>query len=104
MKRVTSLARGGVPIALAAALLGACSAPAAPPPAKEPARPPAASAPPTSVPAAPAAPTAPAKPALPTAPVSLKVGTLAVGSWAGVFIADERGYFKELGLNVERRS
>src|SRR5262249_20638815 len=60
--------------------------------------------------AAPAAPapagsnaSAPAgKPELPTTPVvQLKVGALPLTAWAPHYIAQERGYFKEVGLDVE---
>jgi NitT/TauT family transport system substrate-binding protein len=98
---------GSLVLTLGVAALVACSAPAAPAPAKPAASAPAPSAPaasapapPASAPAAPAA-AAPARPALPTTPATIKTGVLAVSSWAGMFIAQERGYFQELGLNVE---
>src|SRR5690349_21426401 len=93
------------------ALLAAC-APAAPAPASTP---PAATSAPAAAPtggavaapttgAAASAPTAGAadKPALATTPaVDLKVGVIPQASYAPFFIAQGRGYFKELGLNVE---
>src|SRR4051794_26228910 len=46
--------------------------------------------------------TAPAQPSLVTAPsVDLKVGVILQASYAPFFIAQERGYFTEMGLNVE---
>jgi NitT/TauT family transport system substrate-binding protein len=89
----------------------ACKTASAPPP------PPAA----TAAPPAPAAPTVPAAtaavaaaaptaanaspappPALPTSPrVALKVGTVPFATNAPFFIAQERGYFNEVGLDVE---
>jgi NitT/TauT family transport system substrate-binding protein len=80
-------------------LAAACGPSAAPAPAR-PAAPakPAASAPA----AAPAAAASPARPALATAPrVTVKVGYLPVASWAPLFLAQERGYFEEVGLEVE---
>src|SRR5215210_7276281 len=42
------------------------------------------------------------KPELPITPlVDLKVGVLPVASFGPFYIAQERGYFKEVGLNVE---
>src|SRR5690349_17412835 len=56
----------------------------------------AASAPPSTAPAA------GARPALATAPVvDLKVNALPIAAWAPYYIAQERGYFREVGLNVE---
>ncbi|HZR97976.1 MAG TPA: ABC transporter substrate-binding protein [Chloroflexota bacterium] len=106
MRSVGRGARLGGWLALAAAALVACSAPAAPTPAQPAASAPTASVPTTSAPAASgpaaAAPAATsARPAVPTTPVTLKAGVLAIGSWSGMFIAQERGYFQELGLNVE---
>jgi NitT/TauT family transport system substrate-binding protein len=41
------------------------------------------------------------RPPLPTTPATLHVGAQATNSWAGIYIAQERGYFGEVGLNVE---
>jgi NitT/TauT family transport system substrate-binding protein len=78
--------------------LGAGCRPAASAPAETAARP-----------VAPAAPSPPApetgavsKPELPTAPVvDLSVGSVGISSWGPFFIAFHRGYFKEVGLNVD---
>jgi NitT/TauT family transport system substrate-binding protein len=92
------------PLLLALALLLASAAcTAAAPPAAKPASAPAAA------PAAPAAPpaaaqpgtTAAQRPTVPTSPATLKVGVLPIIAYAPVFLADERGYFRELGLTVE---
>jgi len=49
-----------------------------------------------------AAPVEAPRPALTTAPkVQLKVGVLPLSSFAGHYIAQERGYFQEVGLDVE---
>src|SRR5579885_1026767 len=76
----------------------ACAPGAAPAPA-QPAAPPAAPA--AAMPTA--APTASTgRPALPTTPLgTLQVGVLPVASWGPLFIARERGYLKEVGLEVE---
>src|SRR5579884_359702 len=82
-------------------LLGACAPAAAP--AAAPAGPakPAAPVAPATAPAATGAGT-PARPELVTTPaVDLKVGVLPLASFAPYYIAQERGYFKEVGLNVE---
>jgi NitT/TauT family transport system substrate-binding protein len=51
---------------------------------------------------APAATSAPSQPELPTAPaVALKVGTVPFATNAPFFIAQARGYFAEVGLDVE---
>src|SRR5215211_692197 len=42
-----------------------------------------------------------ARPSVPTTPATLKVGTLALTAWAPILIAEDRGYFKELGLTIE---
>src|SRR5205814_6377945 len=61
--------------------------------------------PPPNPPAAPeaaASPAAASRPALVSSPaVYLKVGVIPQASYAPFFIAQARGYFKELGLNVE---
>src|SRR5262245_46230422 len=64
---------------------------------------------PTAQPAAPAPQAPPAvtagqptgRPTIPDTPATLKVGTLALTHFAPIFIAQERGYFQELGLRVE---
>jgi NitT/TauT family transport system substrate-binding protein len=96
---------------VAIGLAGACApAPAARPAAPSPPAPPTASAPAASAPASAAASSAAAaapasKPALATAPLlTLKVGTLPVTSWAPLFVGQERGYFKELGIDLDLSS
>lgn len=103
-----------VALALAAMLLPACAAPAAPPapssgapPAAATAAPPSAAAPSVApaataagAAAAPAAPAAPAV-ALPTSPVvDLDVGVLPLALFGAVFVANDKGFFREAGLNV----
>jgi ABC-type nitrate/sulfonate/bicarbonate transport system substrate-binding protein len=80
------------------ALLGAVCAPAAAPPASptSPAKPAATAAPTASAPAAAAASPA-AKPAAP--PTTVQMATLRAASDAGLFIALERGYFTEQGID-----
>ncbi|HLH25946.1 MAG TPA: ABC transporter substrate-binding protein [Chloroflexota bacterium] len=71
------------------------AAPSAPPPG---ATAPAAATPAATAPAAAAA----ARPALATSPVvDLKVNALPIAAWAPYYIAQERGYFRDVGLNVE---
>jgi ABC-type nitrate/sulfonate/bicarbonate transport system substrate-binding protein len=84
------------PVLLVTALLLACARPTSPSPAAPPA-PPAGS----GAPSAPAA--APAAPALTplNPPEPVKVGTSVSVTAAALFIALERGYFRELGLEVE---
>lgn len=79
--------------ALGVALLLACGAPAerAAGPTPQPA---------AQSPAPPSSPTAQLHTAPPSAPVSVTVGTLGLASDAGVYIALERGYFREQGLDV----
>ncbi|MBI4320509.1 MAG: ABC transporter substrate-binding protein [Chloroflexi bacterium] len=109
----------GILVLASALLLGTlgCAAPAptptpTKPPAAAPTKPPAAA--PTQPPAAPTkAPAAAAPPAKPTPapakvadpplspPVQVKVGVLGSVVDAGFFISADRGYFKELGLDVE---
>jgi NitT/TauT family transport system substrate-binding protein len=94
-------------------LLGACGArpageaarpaesAAAPASAARPAPPPAA-APAAPAASAPAQAQAPARPELTTSPpVNLTVGVLPTAVFGPQFIAQERGYFKDVGLNVE---
>lgn len=91
--------RTGLLLLVVGWLLG-CSAPAAPPAAK-PAS--AATASSATAPAA-AAPTAaaPAAAAQPSsAPVKMRVGAIGLGGEVGMFLAQERGYFQEAGLEVE---
>jgi NitT/TauT family transport system substrate-binding protein len=97
-------ARGAVLLALGLALgiAGACAPAAAPAPAATaaPSRPPAS--PVAAAPAAAAATPAAARPDLATAPaVDLKVGVIPQASYAPFFVAQHRGYFQEVGLNVE---
>ncbi|HLH22246.1 MAG TPA: ABC transporter substrate-binding protein [Chloroflexota bacterium] len=86
-------------LALASLVLASCGAPAA-----APASPPApagpSSAPPQEANAA-SQPAAPAAPAPLAPPVTVKLGVLMTLSDAGVFIAQERGYFAEEGLDVD---
>ena len=103
MAHRTSLPRTALPL-LAALCLAACGPGAAPAakPASAPPPAPAATTAPAAKPAAPAAPAAPAKPQLTTSPpVTVKVGYLPVSSWAPLFVAQERGYFQEVGLEVD---
>jgi len=95
-------------LALAAIACTPAAAPAAKPAASAPAQPaatqplPAAQA--AAAPPAPAATAAaaPSRPTLATTPaVDLKVGVIPQASYAPFFIAQNRGYFSELGLNVE---
>jgi len=90
-------------VALVVAALGAAAcggqgapAPAAPPPAAPAARENPAPAAPAAAPAAPAYRPTPLNP-----PVTLQVGTVNSTSDAGFFIALDKGYFKDEGLNVE---
>ena len=86
---------------LAAACTPAASAPAKPA-ASPPAKPAVASSPPQAASAAPSTASAVAKPELPTTPVvQVNVGILPLMSGAGLFIADARGYFREVGITVE---
>lgn len=79
-------------------LVSACGPSAAP----APARPAVALAQPAASAPVPAAPAASANPALATTPpVTVKVGYLPVATWAPLFLAQERGYFEEVGLEVE---
>ena len=82
-----------------AALLAACGATPAAPPTVAPATKPAATAVPaaTTAPAAPAATTAPAAPAAGT----VRVGYVPVSINYPMYVALEKGYFKEQGLTVE---
>jgi NitT/TauT family transport system substrate-binding protein len=89
-------------LGLALGLVGACAPAAAPAPAATvaPSRPPIS--PTGAAPAAVAADPTAARPDLPTAPVvDLKVGVIPQASYAPFFVAQHRGYFKEVGLNVE---
>jgi NitT/TauT family transport system substrate-binding protein len=71
-------------------------APTAAPPAAQPAAPAPAAAPTSAAPASASA------AALPTTPrVALKIGVSPVSAYGPLFIAHERGYFDELGLDVE---
>jgi NitT/TauT family transport system substrate-binding protein len=98
-------------VALCLLAVGCSPGASAPAPTAPAASAPAASAPAASKPAAaPAAPapagsnaSAPAgKPELPTTPVvQLKVGALPLSAWAPHYVAQEKGYFKEVGLDVE---
>src|SRR5712692_9457434 len=85
---------------LFALLLAAACAPAASAPAQPPAssgKPPAASSPPEATASA-----APARPELVTTPpVHVNVGLIPLASGGPFFIAQERGYFLEVGLTVE---
>jgi NitT/TauT family transport system substrate-binding protein len=94
--------RGAVGSVLVVLWLATACGPSAAP---APARPPAPAQPAASAPAPagrPAATAASAKPALTTTPpVTLKVGYLPVASWTPLFLAQERGYFAEVGLEVE---
>jgi NitT/TauT family transport system substrate-binding protein len=80
---------------LVLAALSACAAPAAPAPQPAPTSPPAASSPPASV-------TAPTTgPAPPGALRPVKVGDLGILTTAALYVAIEKGYFRELGIETE---
>jgi NitT/TauT family transport system substrate-binding protein len=98
--------RWALPGALALALLAAAAcAPAAPASKPAPAAPaaPAATSGATgpSAAAPPAAPAAPAAPTAPPAPMNVRLGSVGSVTDAGFFIALDRGYFREQGLEVE---
>ncbi len=78
--------------------LVACSAPPSAPTAKPAAEGPAPAAAAARAPTSPTVPTA-VQPLTP--PVPVKVGTLGIGSEAAIYIAYERGYFRDEGLEVE---
>jgi NitT/TauT family transport system substrate-binding protein len=88
-------------LALLSLLVLACQAPAAAP---KPAAPTAASAPPaaptTVVAAAPAPTSAPSAAAPLSPPLPVRTGAIGSSSDAGIYIALERGYFREQGLDV----
>jgi len=88
----------GALLVLAWTLVIACAAPGARSTAPAPAAARAVATPgvPASVPAA-----APEAQRLPTAPVRLKVGVQATANFGPLFVAADRGYFQELGLDVE---
>ncbi|HLH26587.1 MAG TPA: ABC transporter substrate-binding protein [Chloroflexota bacterium] len=93
--------------ALLVALLGAgtvaCSAPSAAGPAPAPPNAPAgaaAASPAASAPAA-AAPTAAAPAGAAQAPITVRVGSQQVAGNAGIYIAQDKGYFAEQGLDVQ---
>lgn len=99
-------------VVILALLLAACAPPAAPSPtpaAPPPTAKPAAAAPtptaaaaPTAKPAAPAAtPTSAAAPASKPAAMDIKIGVTGTASDAGLYIAKEKGYFAEQGLNAD---
>jgi len=95
--------RGWLVGVLLAGLLG-CAPPAQPARSAQPAAPPPATArssPPAGQPPSGASDPAPEPLAFSTTPATLKVGTLALTLFAPIFIAQERGYFQELGLRVE---
>ncbi|HZR97338.1 MAG TPA: ABC transporter substrate-binding protein [Chloroflexota bacterium] len=95
--------RGAVGSLLAALWLAAACGPSAASTPTRPAAAPAEQAAGAVAPAgAPAAAAAPARPELATSPpVTVKVGYLPVASWAPLFLAQDRGYFTEVGLEVE---
>jgi NitT/TauT family transport system substrate-binding protein len=83
-----------------AVVLGACAAPASTPPASKPAAPAATAAPPAASGAASVPATATAAASAP-ARESIKYGYVAILPGAPNFIAQERGYFAEQGIDVE---
>ncbi len=85
----------GAALALTSLIALACQ-PAAPPPAPSPPAPA-----PTAAQAAAASAAAPSPAAAPPAPVALKVATQRLASDAPLYIASERGYFAEQGLDVQ---
>src|SRR5262245_30925877 len=99
--RLPCFARSVLPVLLlAAACAPATTAPAKPtaPVVSQPAAP----APTTAVTSGSAAAAAPSQPELATTPtVDLKVGVVPNTSFGPFFIAQERGYFQAVGLNVE---
>jgi NitT/TauT family transport system substrate-binding protein len=84
------------PLLLVLGLLLGCAAPAAAPTAKPAAAPTAGS---TGQPAAASSPATAVQPLSP--PVKMNVGTIGLGGEIGMFLAQERGYFAEEGLEVE---
>src|SRR5918999_4811878 len=83
--------------ALALALTVVCAP--SPPPAAPRSSPP--SAPPAGAAATGSTPSAPARPAAaPLAPVTVKVGLLGSVSDAGVYVGDERGYYRQQGIEI----
>jgi NitT/TauT family transport system substrate-binding protein len=93
---------------LALALVVGCAAPQAAPAAKPAAAPPASGAPPAATaPSAPAAQPASPAPAPAAAvqplspPVKLRVGSIGLNGEIGMFVAQERGYYQDEGLEVE---
>jgi NitT/TauT family transport system substrate-binding protein len=89
---------------LALALVVGCAAPPAAPPAKPAAAPTASSAAPPAASAPAAAAPAPAQPAAVqplSPPVKLRVGTIGLNGEIGMFVAQERGYYQDEGLEVE---
>jgi NitT/TauT family transport system substrate-binding protein len=102
--RASCRVRGLVLILLVLALGVACApAPAVPAvkPAAAPAAPPATTAAPAAPPAAAAGPpsAAAAQPLSP--PVTMRIGAIGLGGEVGMFVAQERGYFRDEGLDVE---
>jgi ABC-type nitrate/sulfonate/bicarbonate transport system substrate-binding protein len=87
-------------VLLLAAALGCQSAAPAPAPTPRPAAP-AAAAPTAGEAARPAAPASASRPAPLSPPVTAKVGLLSSVSDSGVYIGFERGYYRELGLELE---
>jgi NitT/TauT family transport system substrate-binding protein len=88
-------------VSLVAALLLAACAPAAGPTAKPAAAPPAPAAAPPAAPApGSAASVRPLDPPL-SPPVTVRVGLVGSASDAGIYIAQEKGYFREQGLELE---
>src|SRR4051794_3157120 len=77
---------------------GSSAAPAAPPAASQPAVPTSAPAP-AALPATAAAPSTAVQPLSP--PVKVRMGALGIAPEAGLYVAQERGYFREEGLDVE---
>jgi NitT/TauT family transport system substrate-binding protein len=94
--------RLGGPTILLLALVVACSAPAAAPPAKPAAGAAAAGATQPAAPSSPAAQPVPAAAAQPLSPpVKMRVGAIGLSGEIGMFLAQERGYFQDEGLDVE---
>lgn len=85
-------------LVLAVLVLAGCSAPAAPP-AAPPVAP--AQAPSPAVAGAPAAPTAAPAAASPAALRTVKVGDLGILTTAALYVAIEKGYFRELGIDTD---
>jgi NitT/TauT family transport system substrate-binding protein len=100
------LGRLGSLVAVLLGLIGGCGAPAAAPAATPPLAPAASGPAQTTVPASAAAvePAAAATVQPPRPPVKMRVGAIGLSGEIGMFLAQERGYFQDEGLEVEFES